>query len=122
MQEIEPLLWNSQIDLPMSKVAYPLVLLTFPFVTIILFPTDPHAEEKTLWIQAKRTVLAILRVQPGKDLVESLMQPVTDEHELLWEEVLENEMEADHKLRHPRRMPSSTAQEAYRLDDIRSYV
>ncbi|THH19788.1 hypothetical protein EW146_g1464 [Bondarzewia mesenterica] len=81
---------------------------------------DPRAEEKTLWIQAKRTVLAILRVQPGKDLVESLMQPVSDEHELMWEEVLETEM-ADNQLKHPRRMPSSTAQESgYRLEDIRS--
>ncbi|ETW84040.1 hypothetical protein HETIRDRAFT_381374 [Heterobasidion irregulare TC 32-1] len=82
---------------------------------------DPRAEEKTLWIQAKRAVLAILRVQPGKDLVESLMQPVTDEHELIWEEVLETEMAADHQLKHPRRMPSTVAQESgYRLEDIRS--
>lgn len=84
--------------------------------------SDPRAEEKTLWIQAKRAVLAILRVQPGKDLVESLMQPVTDEHELIWEEVLETEMAADHQLKHPRRMPSTVAQESgYRLEDIRSY-
>lgn len=84
---------------------------------------DPRAEEKTLWIQSKRTVLAILRVQPGKDLVESLMQPVTEEDELLWDEVLETEMASDHKLRHPARMPSTAAQEsAYRLEDIRSYV
>ncbi|KAI0315982.1 hypothetical protein OF83DRAFT_1129415 [Amylostereum chailletii] len=82
---------------------------------------DPRAEEKTLWIQAKRTVLAILRVQPGKDLVESLMQPVSDDHEALWEEVLETEMEADNRLHHPRRMPSVAAQEStYRLEDIRS--
>lgn len=76
-----------------------------------------------MWIQAKRTVLAILRVQPGKDLVESLMQPVTEDDELTWEEVLETEMASDHKLRHPARMPSTAAQEsAYRLEDIRSYV
>ncbi|KAI0068683.1 hypothetical protein BV25DRAFT_1792222 [Artomyces pyxidatus] len=81
---------------------------------------DLHAEEKALWVQAKRAVLAILRVQPGKDLVESLMQPVTDDHESLWEEILETEMETDHRLRHPRRMPSTVAQEsAYRLEDIR---
>ncbi|KAI0268208.1 hypothetical protein BC834DRAFT_821746 [Gloeopeniophorella convolvens] len=81
---------------------------------------DPRAEEKTLWVQAKRTVLAILRVQPGKDLVESLMQPVSDGHETMWEDILESEMESDHRLRHPRRMPSTAAQEsAYRLEDIR---
>jgi len=82
---------------------------------------DPRADEKTLWVQAKRTVLAILRVQPARDLVESLMQPVSDEHEMMWEDILESEMENDHRLRHPRRMPSTAVQEsAYRLEDIRS--
>ena len=33
---------------------------------------DPRADEKAYWVQAKRAVLAILRVQPAKDLVESL--------------------------------------------------
>ena len=84
---------------------------------------DPRADEKTLWVQAKRTVLAILRVQPAKDLVESLMQPVSDEHEIMWEDILESEIESDHRLRHPRRMPSTAVQEsAYRLEDIRSWV
>lgn len=47
------------------------------------------------------------------------MQPVTDEHELVWEGILE-EMERD-QLRHQRRMPSTTgADSAYRLEDIRS--
>ncbi|KAI0751641.1 hypothetical protein C8Q80DRAFT_1310107 [Daedaleopsis nitida] len=80
---------------------------------------DPRADEKALWVQAKRAVLAILRVQPAKDLVESLMQPVTDDHELVWEGILE-EMERDMN-RHQRRMPSTTgADSAYRLEDIRS--
>ncbi|KAI0774141.1 hypothetical protein C8Q74DRAFT_1200411 [Fomes fomentarius] len=80
---------------------------------------DPRADEKALWVQAKRAVLAILRVQPAKDLVESLMQPVTDDHEYVWEGILE-EMERD-MMRHQRRMPSTTgADSAYRLEDIRS--
>ncbi|KAM5540380.1 hypothetical protein V8D89_005838 [Ganoderma adspersum] len=80
---------------------------------------DPRADEKALWVQAKRAVLAILRVQPAKDLVESLMQPVTDEHEYVWEGILE-EMERD-MMRHQRRMPSTHGGDgAYRLEDIRS--
>ncbi|RPD67315.1 hypothetical protein L226DRAFT_452633 [Lentinus tigrinus ALCF2SS1-7] len=80
---------------------------------------DPRADEKALWVQAKRAVLAILRVQPAKDLVESLMQPVTDNDEVVWEGILE-EMEQD-MMRHQRRMPSTTgADSAYRLEDIRS--
>ncbi|GLB33790.1 putative GTPase-activator protein for Ras-like GTPases [Lyophyllum shimeji] len=81
---------------------------------------DPHAEEKTLWVQAKRGVLAVLRVQPAQDLLESLMRPVTEEDELMWEEILEAEMENE-QMRHPRRQPSAVAADsAYRLEDIRS--
>lgn len=98
-------------DLTSNRIKYPNLRL------------DPRAEEKTLWVQAKRTVLAILRVQPAKDLVESLMQPVSDEHEMMWEDILESEIESDHRLRHPRRMPSTAVPEsAYRLEDIRSWV
>lgn len=82
--------------------------------------SDPHAEEKTLWVQAKRGVLAILRVQPAKDLWESLMCPVTDDDELVWEEILDAEMENEYR-QVPRRQPSTAAAEsAYRLEDIRS--
>ncbi|KIJ56777.1 hypothetical protein M422DRAFT_72916 [Sphaerobolus stellatus SS14] len=80
---------------------------------------DPHAEEKALWVQCKRGVLAILRVQPAKDLLESLFQPVEEEHEFIWEDIVEHELILHHKRN--RRMPSTTgADTAYRLDDIRS--
>jgi len=81
---------------------------------------DPHAEEKTLWVQAKRSVLAILRVQPAQDLLESLMRPVTEEDEQMWEEMLQAEAENEHA-RVPRRQPSAgVTDSAYRLEDIRS--
>ncbi|KAG0709616.1 hypothetical protein DFH29DRAFT_884999 [Suillus ampliporus] len=78
---------------------------------------DPKADEKALWVQAKRGVLAILRVQPAQDLVESLMRPVSDDDELRWEGIV---AEMDNEPM-PRRMPSTSAGEsAYRLEDIRS--
>lgn len=81
---------------------------------------DPHAEEKTLWVQAKRGVLAILRVQPAQNLLESLMGPVTDDVELIWEEILEAEIETEMR-QIPRRQPSAAVGDsAYRLEDIRS--
>jgi Ras GTPase-activating-like protein IQGAP2/3 len=84
---------------------------------------DPHAIEKALWVQAKRSVLAILRVQPAKDLIESLMQPVAEEHESMWEEIIERDLMADELRHHERRMPSTTAADAaYRLEDIQSWV
>ncbi|THH07688.1 hypothetical protein EW145_g3209 [Phellinidium pouzarii] len=82
---------------------------------------DPHAEEKALWVQAKRAVLAILRVQPARDLVECLMQPVSEEHEMFWEDIVDRELMNDDIRKRQRRMPSTSgAESAYRLDDIRS--
>ncbi|KAF8897516.1 ras GTPase-activating protein [Infundibulicybe gibba] len=81
---------------------------------------DPHAEEKTLWVQAKRGVLAILRVQPAQDLLESLMCQPTNDDELIWEEILGAETN-DGEGENPRRQPSATVPDsAYRLEDIRT--
>ncbi|KAF9221951.1 ras GTPase-activating protein [Gyrodon lividus] len=78
---------------------------------------DPQADEKALWVQAKRGVLAILRVQPAQDLVESLMRPVTEEDEFRWE-IIVAEMDNEPV---NRRMPSmGGADSGYRLEDIRS--
>ncbi|KAJ7047378.1 ras GTPase-activating protein [Mycena alexandri] len=81
---------------------------------------DPHAEEKTLWIQAKRGVLALLRVQPAQNLLDSILMNVTEEHEDIWDEILD--AEADHEqIGHGRQASTTAADSAYRLDDIRSY-
>ncbi|KAG8733921.1 hypothetical protein FRC11_000145 [Ceratobasidium sp. 423] len=81
---------------------------------------DPLAEEKAIWVQAKRGVLAILRVQPAKDLVESLMKPVTENDEYAWEDIVDKELVTDRMLQ-KRRLPSQGAQDsAYRLEDIRT--
>ena len=75
-------------------------------------------------MQAKRGVLAILRVQPAQDLLASLLQPVTDEDENVWEDIVEAEMESEVIRTHDRRQPSTAGPEsaAYRLEDIRSCV
>ncbi|KAJ7781245.1 ras GTPase-activating protein [Mycena metata] len=81
---------------------------------------DPHAEEKTLWIQAKRGVLALLRVQPAQNLLDSILMNVTEEHEDIWDEILD--AEADHEqVGHGRQASTTAGDSAYRLDDIRSY-
>ncbi|KAG1742051.1 hypothetical protein EDB19DRAFT_1971500 [Suillus lakei] len=74
-----------------------------------------EADERARWVQAKCGVLAILRVHPAQDLVESLMRPVSDVDELRWETIL---AEMDNEPT-SQRMPSTTAGEsAYRLEDI----
>lgn len=80
---------------------------------------DPLAEEKTLWVQAKRGVLAILRVQPTQDLLGALLRPVTEEDESVWEDILDAEI-ANEARQIPRRQASAIgADAAYRLEDIR---
>jgi len=83
---------------------------------------DPHAEEKALWVQAKRGVLAILRVQPSTELYDSLLQDVTDDHEAIWEDIVDRQLAADKmRFKRNRRMPSTTGKEGtYRLEDIQS--
>lgn len=84
---------------------------------------DPHADEKALWVQAKRGVLAILRVQPSKDLVAALLDPVTEEHEMLWEDIVDRELVTERMRQRRTRMPSTTGKDdAYRLEDIRTCV
>ena len=84
---------------------------------------DPHADEKALWVQAKRGVLAILRVQPSKDLVAALLEPVSPDHEMLWEDIVDKELVTERMRLRKTRMPSTTGRDdAYRLEDIRSYV
>lgn len=47
------------------------------------------------------------------------MQPVDDEHEYIWEDIIERDLMADQR-HHERRMPSSGGDAAYRLEDIQS--
>lgn len=72
-------------------------------------------------MQAKRGILAVLRVQPAQDLLEALIQQVTEEEEDKWEAILEAEILNSHSRPVDRRMASSTGNEAYSLEDIRSY-
>jgi Ras GTPase-activating-like protein IQGAP2/3 len=92
---------------------------SFPPLLTSLRLLDPHAYEKALWVQAKRAVLAILRVQPAQNLIDSLMRPVSDDDEEAWEDILENEGENTRHI--TRRQPSAPGGDAaYRLEDIRS--
>jgi Ras GTPase-activating-like protein IQGAP2/3 len=60
---------------------------------------DPDAEDKALMVQTKRCLLYIIRVQQGKNLMDILVKPVSDEDEAKWEQILREEMpnqEEDH--------------------------
>ncbi|KZO93170.1 hypothetical protein CALVIDRAFT_486222 [Calocera viscosa TUFC12733] len=82
---------------------------------------DPHGGENALWVHAKRGVLAVLRVQPGKDLMTSLIEPVSDEHEMIWGDIVAQEFPSEQGRNKMLRLPAPTASDsAYRLADIRT--
>lgn len=58
----------------------------------IMLMIDPDAEDKALLVQTKRCILYIIRVQQGKDLMEILLKPVTQEDEEKWEQLLQEEL------------------------------
>jgi Ras GTPase-activating-like protein IQGAP2/3 len=53
---------------------------------------DPNAEDKALLVQTKRCVLYIIRVQQGKNLMDILVKPVTEEDEDKWQQLLREDM------------------------------
>ncbi|KUI70913.1 Ras GTPase-activating-like protein rng2 [Cytospora mali] len=60
---------------------------------------DPEAEIKTLFMETKRCVLYIIRVQSGANLLEILVKPITPEDELKWETVLREDFSGNDNTR-----------------------
>lgn len=60
---------------------------------------DPEAEVKALFMETKRCILYIIRVQSGPNLMEILVRPITPEDDQKWHELLREEFSADSKTR-----------------------
>lgn len=76
---------------------------------------------KADWVQAKRHILATLRVQSGATLIDVLTSPVKDEDEMIWEEVVQLDIHRERARRHKSSLPPlPTVGNDYRLEDIRS--
>ncbi|RPB03124.1 hypothetical protein L873DRAFT_279649 [Choiromyces venosus 120613-1] len=52
---------------------------------------DPDSEVNALFVETKRCILYIIRVQTGSNLMEILVKPITAEDEERWETLLEEE-------------------------------
>ena len=60
--------------------------------------TDPEADIKALFMETKRCVLYIIRVQAGASLLEILVKPITPEDEERWEGLVRDELSSgNHK-------------------------
>ncbi|CAH0056725.1 unnamed protein product [Clonostachys solani] len=60
---------------------------------------DPEAEVKALFMETKRCVLYIIRVQTGANLLEILVKPITEEDEIKWHQILRDDFKSDNKTR-----------------------
>ncbi|KAI9773105.1 MAG: hypothetical protein M1840_008226 [Geoglossum simile] len=73
---------------------------------------DPDAEVKALFMETKRCVLYIIRVQSGANLMEILVKPITMEDEERWHSLLREEFSGGRK--------RGAYSDAYALADITS--
>jgi Ras GTPase-activating-like protein IQGAP2/3 len=55
---------------------------------------DPEAEVKALFMETKRCILYIIRVQSGTNLLEILVKPITAENEQKWRNVLRDDFDS----------------------------
>ena len=60
---------------------------------------DPEAEVKALFMETKRCVLYIIRVQSGQNLMEILVRPISREDDQKWQELLREEFSEGNKTR-----------------------
>ncbi|ODO11581.1 hypothetical protein I350_00363 [Cryptococcus amylolentus CBS 6273] len=83
-------------------------------------PGDPDAAAKADWIQAKRHVLAVLRVQSGKTLFDVLVSSPEEVHEQMWIEEVHRDiaLETARKAKHG--LPPTPVEAEYQIESIRS--
>ncbi|TQS36966.1 hypothetical protein Golomagni_02574 [Golovinomyces magnicellulatus] len=60
---------------------------------------DPEADVKALFMETKRCVLYIIRVQTGSNLMEILVRPITPEDDVKWRSVVNEEFSPDDRTR-----------------------
>ncbi|POS85464.1 hypothetical protein EPUL_004776 [Erysiphe pulchra] len=60
---------------------------------------DPEAEVKALFMETKRCILYIIRVQTGSNLMEILIRPIIPEDEVKWQSVIREEFSVDNRAR-----------------------
>ncbi|KAL1755451.1 hypothetical protein FB107DRAFT_213621 [Schizophyllum commune] len=118
LEELNGVPYSSNAALDEARDIVITLELSNRWATANLLPLDTKAMEKAEWVKAKRAVLAVLRVQPAQDLITSLMKPVTEADEEMWEDILEaEELNERQTAAHPRQ--ASQAAQEYKLQDIR---
>lgn len=81
---------------------------------------DPKAGAKADWIQAKRHVLAVLRVQTGKTLFDVLVSRPEDIHEQLWIQEVHRDIALENARKAKHGLPPAPVEAEYQIESIRS--
>lgn len=71
-------------------------------------------------MQAKRHVLAVLRVQTGKTLFDVLVSQPTPEHEQIWLDLVYRDLAREEAKRLQGSLPPSMTEAGYQIESIRS--
>lgn len=83
-------------------------------------PGDPQAGAKADWIQAKRHVLAVLRVQTGKTLFDVFVSRPEDIHEQLWIQEVHRDIALENARKARHGLPPAHVEAEYQIESIRS--
>ncbi|KAK6902926.1 hypothetical protein I203_108186 [Kwoniella mangroviensis CBS 8507] len=81
---------------------------------------DPNAIEKADWVQAKRHVLAVLRVQTGKTLYDVLVSRPEEIHEQMWIEEVHRDIALENARLAKHGLPPTPVEQMYQIESIRS--
>lgn len=85
-------------------------------------PTGPEAILKEDFVQAKRHILAVLRVQTGKSLFDVLVSRPEEVHEQQWLEEVYRDMAVEEAKKARHNLPPTPTEAGYQIESIRSSV
>ena len=83
---------------------------------------DQDSRTKEDWVQAKRHVLAVLRIQTGRTLYDVLVSRPEEIDEVRWIEEVHRDIAIENARVGRQQLPPTPTEAGYQIESIRSYV
>jgi Ras GTPase-activating-like protein IQGAP2/3 len=83
---------------------------------------DQDSRTKEDWVQAKRHVLAVLRIQTGRTLYDVLVSRPEETDEVRWIEEVHRDIALENARVGRQALPPTPTEAGYQIESIRSYV
>ena len=83
---------------------------------------DQDSRTKEDWVQAKRHVLAVLRIQTGRTLYDVLVSRPEEIDEVRWIEEVHRDIALENARVGRQALPPTPTEAGYQIESIRSYV